>query len=202
MAAAGFDLIGGAGGSFASAFGAFSTAKGYDAQEAAYGTAAAIALSNSELEGKNIGLSKESTAIQDRQLRVNAIMNRIQQTQQARKTYQIVGATNAAIGASGLASSGSSLDVLRSNTQQAYLDEAIVKTQGEVIEQQREQNATQGEINLVNIELQQKSFQQQAAAYLGEAAGASAAATASRAKGGGDIFSGVVKAIGAILSFL
>ncbi len=55
-----------------------------------------------------------------------------------------------------------------------------------------------GEINLVNVELQQKSFQEQAAAYLGEQGAAEGAADAAKAGGASKGVGGILGTIAGI----
>ncbi len=92
---------------------------------------------------------------------------RIQQAQEARKVFQVTGQEAAATGASGFASGGSALDVLRSTVQQGGLQHQIIGLQAGI---------------------QAGSFQQQAAAYQGQAKAAKAA--------------GVGGIVGGILDFL
>jgi len=90
--------------------------------------------------------------------------------QQQRQFYQVQGAAQAQIGASGLASSGSAADILRANAQQGSMAKAMVEQQGRIQEQ----------------------------AYLGQAGEAQQEAAASKSKGKGGLLGGVVSAAGAV----
>lgn len=94
----------------------------------------------------------------------------IKAIQQGRQLYQVQGAAEAQIGASGLASSGSAADILRSNAQQGSMDKSLIEQQGRIQEQ----------------------------AYLGQAASANAEAKAAKSKGKGGLLGGIVKAGAAI----
>ncbi|SRR5579884_470543 len=82
---------------------------------------------------------------------------KIQQYQQLRSAFQTIGAQKAAVAAAGFASSGSSLDLLRSSTQQAYLQNQILG---------------------INAASAQSGYLGQAAASRAEATAATAASTA------------------------
>lgn len=58
----------------------------------------------------------------------------IQEAQQRRQQYQIIGGVEAAAGANNLSLSGSAMDVMRSNIQQITLNKSLVGEQG-LIEQ-------------------------------------------------------------------
>ena len=56
----------------------------------------------------------------------------IKLAQQQRQAYQGIGAVEAGVAAGGFSMSGSGLDILRSSTQQAALEHAVVGQQGQV----------------------------------------------------------------------
>ena len=113
--------------------------QGATAQATSYGTAAQIAKSNAQLQG---------------------ISGQIQQTQALRAAFHTIGEQRAAVGASGLANAGSALSLLRSSTQQAYLNAQVIG---------------------VNSNMAQAGFLEQAVASGGEQSAATAAANAQTA---------------------
>lgn len=112
------------------------SSQGSQAEASAYGTAQTIAQQNAQLAG---------------------FSGQIQKVQALRSAFQTIGAQKAAVAASGFGNSGSALDLLRSSTQQAYLNNQVIGT---------------------NSALQQGGFLQQAAAATAEQ---TAAKTASQA---------------------
>lgn len=56
----------------------------------------------------------------------------IQEEQQTRKAYELVGTTTAAAGANSLSLSGSAIDVLHSNAQQITLNKSLTALQGQI----------------------------------------------------------------------
>ena len=92
--------------------------------------------------------------------------------QQVRSFYQVQSSAQAAAGASGLTTGGSAADILRSNAQQGSMAKAMIEQQGRIQEQ----------------------------AYIGQAGEATQEAAASKAKGKGGLFGGIVGAVGAMIS--
>ncbi len=132
-----FGDIGGAVSDIFGAVGAGASAK-------AYKTAAGIDLQNAQL-------AKESAAIQE--------------VQTQRQVLLTTGAQQAQVGGAGFASSGSSLDLLRSSQQQGALATSLIKTQG-----------------AINV----NNFEEQAAANTGMA-------NAAKAKSTGGFLSGILQ---------
>lgn len=114
----------------------------------------------SDIELQNAAIARESTQIQE--------------TQAQRQIFQTIGAQQAAVGASGFASSGTAQDLLRSSVSQGALQKQVIQTQGNI-----------------NV----NSYEAQATAYQGQAAAAKAAA-------GGGFLGGVLKFASAALPFL
>lgn len=127
------DFLGGMGGAVSDLF----TSMGQSAEAKGYSSAANIANKNAQLE-------KEST--------------QIKQAQAQRQGYMVNSAAKADIGSSGLAQSGSALNILRSNAQQTALTSGVLGVQGQINEQ---------------------GYQQQAAAYQSEASAAKSSAKGS-----------------------
>lgn len=113
-----------------------STATGLQGESDAYTKAAQIA-------GQNADLTEAS--------------GRIQGIQQLRSAFQTIGGQKADVAAAGFKSSGSNVDLLRSSTKQAYLNNQIIGT---------------------NAHLQAGGFLEQQAASTGEASATGAASTA------------------------
>lgn len=137
------------GGAVGDIFGGIGSLKAADA----YGKAANIEL-------QNAAIAKESTQIQE--------------TQTQRQIFQTLGAQQAAVGASGFASSGTAQDLLRSSISQGALQKQVI--------------AAQGQINV-------NAYEAQATAYQGQAA-------ASKAAAGGGFLGGILKIASAALPFL
>lgn len=113
------------------------TAGGQTAQATSYGKAAQIATANAGLQ---------------------AISGKISQFQALRSAFRTIGSQKAAVAASGFTGGGSNLSLLRSSTQQAYLNNQVLG---------------------LNSELAQAGYLEQAAASQGEQAQATSAASAS-----------------------
>jgi hypothetical protein len=139
------DVASGVGGAVSSLFAGI----GMEAEAGQYNIAAHTAETN-------VDLARESETIQ--------------QYQAQRKTNAVIGAQEAAIGASGFSESGSALDLLRDSVTQGHLTQSMIGVQGEV-------NAA--------------SYQQQAQSAKAEAAAAGTAAT-------GDFIGSALKGVGAI----
>lgn len=73
--------------------------------------------------------------------RISESSTNIRESQQQRQAYQGLGDVQANVAAAGFNESGSALDILRSSTQQAALQEAVVKQQGLVTTQGYEEQA-------------------------------------------------------------
>lgn len=91
----------------------------------------------------------------------------IQTQQQEQQTYKVLGTEQAATAAAGFTMGGSALDLLRSSTQQAALSKELIQNQGEITAQ---------------------GYQQQAAAYQGQA---QAAKEQAKGQGAGGILGAV-----------
>ena len=111
-------------------------ATGATAEATAYGTSGDIATQNAQLEGYS---------------------GQVQQYQQMRQANATIGSQQAAISASGFGNSGSSLALLRSSKQQAYLGNQIIG---------------------INSQLAQGGYLEQASASTAEQAAATAASSA------------------------
>ena len=96
--------------------------KGSAASGKSYEEAAAIA-------SKNAGIAEQS--------------NVIKQTQLQRQIYQTIGGQRAAVAGSGMAESGSALDLLRSSASQGALTKAIATEQGQITVNAYKEQATQ-----------------------------------------------------------
>ena len=62
--------------------------------------------------------------------KITKLATGIQEQQQQRQAFMVLGATNAAVAGSGFENSGSAMDILKSNAQQASLNKALVGEQG------------------------------------------------------------------------
>lgn len=93
------------------------------------------------------------------------VATNIQEAQLQRQAYQTISAQKAEVGGAGFAAGGSAGDLLRSSVQQQHLASGLVATQGEITKQ---------------------GYEQQAAAYQGQAA-------AAQAKAGGGIMGAIMK---------
>lgn len=106
----------------------------------------------------------DAAAAAEKDAELTRRMTAIQEVQEQRKDYMLMGGTESDVAGAGFAMSGSGLDILRSSAQQASLSKDLIATQGEI-------NAT--------------TFDAQAAAY-------NAQANASTAGGVGGIISGAL----------
>lgn len=131
--------------------GAFDTAKGYKAQAKGYERAA-------EISTINKGIAKQAS--------------QIELMQAERDIYRTLGSARTAIGGSGLAASGSALDILRDSATQGNLTKQLLGRQ-EAIEQ--------------------LAYDQERISYEGQAAAAKAAAKSSKKSGIGGLISGGIK---------
>jgi hypothetical protein len=141
-------------GGFASAAGDLFSAQGAFAEAKTLDQA-------SSLEDENAKIAKESGAIQ--------------LTQQQRQAYKVVGAGQADVAGSGLAASGSALDVMRASASQASLAGQLIGTQ-----------------TAINV----NAYEAQAGAYRGEAQAANALGHADGGKAAGDLIGGIFKGFG------
>lgn len=123
----------------ANATGATTQAAGYSREAEAYDTVGGIADENAKIEG---------------------ISGNIKQLQLNRGIQRTLGAQRASVAAAGFASSGSSLDIMKSSIQEGYLADQLIRTQSSV---------TQG------------GYLEQGAAARAEGAGARVASTAATA---------------------
>ena len=147
---------------------------GYRAESQAYSEAAGFSRGN-------VQLAAESTLIQ--------------QYQQQRALAQSLGKTTAELGAAGLSSGGSGLDILRSSMAQGALARGLIGVQGSV-----EENAYAAQaVSEVGL-----SKQAEAAATTAQTAADAARAQASAAGGAGalGILGGIVGAASKIIPFL
>lgn len=115
---------------------------------------------------------RQAAKFSEQNAKYEAEATAIKEAQTTREAYLGLGATRADIGNSGFSASGSGLDLLRAGAQQASLARNLVSIQGNI-----------------NV----NSYEQQAAAERGQAASADQAAQ-------GDIFGGILKAVGAFAS--
>lgn len=99
----------------------------------------------------------------------------VQSAQQQRQLYKSLSSTQAQAGGAGLSSGGSIGNVLRASAAQGALAKNIIGIQGTI---------------------QENAYQTQATAYEGEAAAASAAATAKQGAGAFEILGGVASIFG------
>lgn len=76
----------------------------------------------------------QAQQLAQQQAQYTAASTAIQSVQQQRQVTMTIGAQQAAAGASGLASSGSALDVMNESAQQGALANAVLKTQGLITE--------------------------------------------------------------------
>ena len=120
-----------------------------------------------DLADQNARFTSESTAIQA--------------FQTERQLYQGLGGIEAAVGGSGLADSGSALDLLRSSAQQGALQEAVLKRQGLITEQ---------------------GYKEQAKSYRDMAGSADRAARDAEDAAKNSEFTGILKGVGAIAGLL
>lgn len=142
-------------------------AQGDLAEAANYDLAASYA-------GLNAGYTADSTAIK--------------QQQQDRETMMAIGGQKAAIAGSGLAASGSALDVLRDSAAQGQLAKSVLGAQGQITE--------------ASYQEQQQSYENMSAAAKSTAAGlqniANETEQAGQSQGIGDFFSGAIKGVAAL----
>lgn len=103
----------------------------------------------------------------------------IQETQATRQIFQGMGSTSAALGAANL-EGGSAGDLMRSGAQQGALTKQLIQQQGDIT---------------------QLGYEQEASSYTGMANAAAAAASAAKSSEGGGIFGGLLKIVGAGISF-
>lgn len=97
-----FGVLGGAAGDLLGGLGSFAAAKGY----------------------------KKAAKFARQNARLAHIATEIENRQQERQIYQVVGAGQAAIGAAGFSLSGSAIDLMKSSAQQGSLDQALISNQG------------------------------------------------------------------------
>lgn len=152
-----FNIAGAGIGAIGSLIGGEASSAGYSAEANLYGQAAT-------LEEANIAYAKEST--------------RLQTIAAQRRATKIIGAQQAAVGASGFQESGSSLALLRDSTAQAHLATGQIGLQGAI-------NVT--------------GYQEQEFAYKAQQAGAEAAAKAASTGGILGALGGIAK-IGGIVA--
>lgn len=84
---------------------------------------------------------------------LTAYSTQVQQYQAQRKTNQVIGMQQAAVGASGFQESGSALDLLRSSTQQGALTQSMIGLQGQMNEDQykEEEETYQNEAKAASV---------------------------------------------------
>lgn len=128
--------------------GGLDTAKGYKAQAKGYERAA-------EISGINKGIAEQAAGIE--------------MVQAEREIYRTLGSQRAAVGASGLAASGSALDVMRDSARQGSLTKQLLGAQSDI---------------------EQLAYDQEASSYLAQAEAAKAQAKASKKGGIGGIIKG------------
>lgn len=158
----GKDAIGLAGGAVGDLF----AAQGYRSKAEGNRQEAAHYRHAGDLADQNARFSSESTAIQA--------------FQTERQLYQGLGGIEAAVGGSGMADSGSALDILRSSAQQGALQEAVLKRQGLITEQ---------------------GYKEQAKSYRDMAGSADRAARDAEHAADSSVLTGVLKGAGALLSW-
>lgn len=117
---------------------------------------------------------RQAAAFSKQNAKYEAEATAIKEAQATRQAYLGVGATRADIGNSGFGNSGSALDLLRSGVQQGALQRNLISIQGNI-----------------NV----NSYNQQAAAELGQAQSADQAAQ-------GDMFGAILKTVGAFASVI
>lgn len=118
------------------------------------------------------GAYKTAQKISLQNANLAAQSTRVKQLQASRQTLRVLGGQQADIAGAGLAASGSALDVMHSSIQEAALTKQLVSAQGQI------------DVNTYN---------QQAAAYAGQA-------TAAKASGIGSLIGGALKAGAALLA--
>lgn len=106
--------------------------------------------------------------------KITEASTQIQEAQAQRKIFQTTGAQQAQVASAGFASSGSSVDLLRSSMQQGSLQKSLIREQG-----------------LIN----ENGYQEEAARYQGMASAAQKAAA-------GSGIGGILKGIAGIASFI
>lgn len=108
---------------------------------------------------------KRASAIAATNSKIAQSSTAIQETQAQREIYRTMGTQQADIGAAGLATSGSALDIMRDSASQGALTKSLVQNQGTITS---------------------LGYQQESASLASQAA-------AAKAKGAGGILSGIVK---------
>ena len=116
------------------------------------------------------GAAKANAATYRTNAQITANSTKLQEMQQQRKAYQVLGGQKADIAGAGLSASGSALDVIRSSATQSSLDKSLIQMQGQM-----------------NVN-----------SLLGQAQAADAEAAAAKKSGGGGFFGSIFKAIGTV----
>lgn len=73
---------------------------------------------------------KKAASFAKANARLAHIATEIENRQQERQIYQVIGAQQAATGAAGFSLSGSAIDLMKSSAQQGSLDQALISNQG------------------------------------------------------------------------
>jgi hypothetical protein len=131
-----FSNLGGAVDSLFAGFAADAKAQGAKAEAKQYGISADLARRNAQFEQESTG---------------------VKVAQQNRTTFQMVGGAEADVAAAGFATSGSALDILRSNASQGALASAVLEKQGAITTAGYKEQAT-------SYDIMQKAAKQAASA--------------------------------------
>lgn len=181
--------IGQLGGAVSEIFGGASSiisAGGYKAAQRAYEKSAEIYADQGKLYDQ-MGVQSGANA------KIADAGSRIKQMQTEREVLTTLSGQKADIAGTGLASSGSALDIIRSSAQQGALDVALGRISGEL-----EQAGYREE--QLSYQAMGKASQAAAAAATGQAGAAGAQATAAKVSGGGGILGGLLKGASAVAS--
>lgn len=128
-----------------------------------------------DLFGGVAGLSEgaaysKASQLASQNAQLAGVSTKLAETQAAREAYKTISGQKAEVSGAGFAAGGSAGDLLRSSAQQSAQTQGALQLQGAIT---------------------QTGFEQQSAAYQGQAA-------AAKAKGAGGILSGVIQAAGFI----
>lgn len=183
------DLFSGLGSAVGDIFGgaaAVSSASGYKASAAAYRGTAQLYREQGAIYGQMGEVSATNADIA-------GAGAKLQEVQAGREIYKVLGGQRADIAASGLDTTGSALDIIRSSTQQGQLQLGVLRNQG-MLEQQGYKEEQ------LSYQAMGKASDAASTAALGQASMADAQASAVKKSGAGGILGGVLKGVGAIAS--
>lgn len=174
LSSGGFDALGGAISGIFGGVGALQTASGYKAAASLY--------------GQQAGLYGQAVDASNQQGQIAQAASQITEMQSQRQIYQAIGGQKADVAGSGLAASGSALDLLRSSTSQGNLTMGLLHEQGAITQE--------------GYKEQGLSYQAMQGAALASQQTATAQASASKSSGIGGILGGALKVAGAIAMFV